>query len=71
MKLFFLDIDGTIDKTCNNGGYLQIEMQKPRKNAVKLLLLMDSGGTMIPYTKLLNELFQSVHKSNHYKEVKT
>lgn len=66
-----LDIDGTIDKTCNNGGCLQIVMEKPRKNAVKLLLLMDSGGTMIPYTRLLNELFQSVHKSNHYKDVKT
>lgn len=66
-----LDIDGTINKTCNNGGYLQIEMQKPRKNAVKLLLLMDSGGTMIPYSNLLNELFQSVHRSNHYKDVKT
>lgn len=65
-----LDIDGTVDKTCNNGGCLQIVMQKPRKNAVKLLLLMDSGGTMIPYTTLLNDLFQSVHKSNHYKDVK-
>ncbi len=65
-----LDIDGTIDKTCNNGGCLQIVMQKPRKNAVKLLLLMDSGGTMIPYSSLLNELFQSVNKSNHYKDVK-
>ena len=32
---------------------------------------MDSGGTMIPYTTLLSELFQSVHKSNHYKDVKT
>ena len=66
-----LDIDGTVDATCNNGGCLQIVMEKPRKNAVKLLLLMDSGGTMIPYTTLLNELFHSVHKSNHYKDVKT
>ncbi len=65
-----LDIDGTIDKTCNNGGYLQIEMMKPRKNAVKLMLLMDSGGTMIPYTRLMNDLFQSVNKSNHFKDVK-
>lgn len=65
-----LDIDGTIDKTCNNGGCLQIVMKKPRKNAVKLLLLMDSGGTMIPYSSLLNDLFQSVNKSNHYKDVK-
>lgn len=66
-----LDIPGTIDSTCNNGGYLKIEMERPRKNAVKLLLLMDSGGTMIPFSNLLNELFQAIHKSNHYKDVKT
>ena len=66
-----LDINGTVDKTCNHGGCLQIVMQKPRKNAVKLLLLMDSGGTMIPFSSLLNDLFQAIHKSNHYKDVKT
>jgi len=65
-----LDIDGTIDKTCNNGGYLQIVMDKPRKNSVKLMLLLDSGGTMIPYSSLLNDLFQAVNKSNHFKDVK-
>ena len=52
-----LDIETTVNKTCNNGGCLQIAMKKPRKNAVKLLLLMDSGGTMIPFTNLLNDLF--------------
>ncbi|MCD8130826.1 MAG: VWA containing CoxE family protein [Lachnospiraceae bacterium] len=66
-----LDIDNTVDKTCNQGGVLHIVMKKPRKNAVKLLLLMDSGGTMIPYSSLLNEIFQSVHRANHYKDVKT
>lgn len=66
-----LDIDNTIDKTCNNGGCLSIVMDRPRKNTVKLLLLMDSGGTMIPYTNLLNELFHSVNKSNHFKDIKT
>ncbi len=65
-----LDIEGTVDKTCNNGGCLSIQMKKPRKNAVKLLLLMDSGGTMIPYSSLLNDLFQAVNKSNHFKDVK-
>ena len=65
-----LDIDATIDKTCNNGGMLQIVMEKPRKNAVKLLLLMDSGGTMIPYTDLMAKLFKAVNKSNHFKDVK-
>ncbi|MFI3200269.1 MAG: VWA containing CoxE family protein [Eubacteriales bacterium] len=65
-----LDLQGTIDQTCNQGGYLHIKMQKPRKNSVKLLLLMDSGGTMIPYCDLLNDLFQAVNKSNHFKDVK-
>ena len=64
-------LDNRQFKTCNNGGCLQIVMKKPRKNAVKLLLLMDSGGTMIPFSSLLNDLFQAVHKSNHYKDVKT
>ena len=66
-----LDIDGTIDKTCNQGGMLHIVMKKPRKNSVKLLMLMDSGGTMIPYSSLMNDLFQAVNKSNHFKDVKT
>jgi len=64
-------LDKTVDATCNNGGYLKVVYDKPRKNTVKLLLLMDSGGTMIPYSDLMNELFQSVNKSNHYKDVKT
>lgn len=63
-----LDVEGTIDKTCQNGGFLQIVMEKPRKNAIKLLLLMDSGGTMLPYSQLMNELFQAVSRSNHFKE---
>ena len=66
-----LSIDETINKTCSNGGCLSIVMDRPRKNTVKLLLLMDSGGTMIPYTNLLNELFHSVNKSNHFKDIKT
>lgn len=66
-----LDIDKTIDKTCNNGGYLQLEFERPRKNTVKLLLLFDCGGTMIPFMNLCNELFQAVHKANHFKDVQT
>ena len=66
-----LDLDGTIDATCNNGGYLKLEFQKPRKNTVKLLLLFDCGGSMYPYSSLCNSLFQAVHKANHFKDVKT
>lgn len=66
-----LDLDGTIDSTCNNGGYLKLEFDKPRKNSVKLLLLFDCGGTMLPFSELCNDLFQAVHKANHFKDVKT
>lgn len=66
-----LDLDGTIDATCNNGGYLSLQFEKPRKNSVKLLLLFDCGGTMMPFSELCNDLFQAVHKANHFKDVKT
>ena len=65
-----LDIDSTIDETCENAGMLKIVYDKPRKNTVKLLLLIDSDGSMQPYTRLCNRLFQAVSKSNHFKDLK-
>ena len=66
-----LDLDQTIDSTCNNGGYLKLEFDKPRNNSVQLLLLFDCGGTMMPFAEMCNDLFQAVHKANHFKDVKT
>ena len=65
-----LDIDETIDATCNNAGMLKLVYEKPRKNTVKLLLLIDTDGSMQPYSKLCNELFQSLNKSTHLKDLK-
>lgn len=65
-----LDIDKTIDETCNSGGNLRIRMKKPRKNTVKLLLLMDSGGSMDMYSGFCTALFKAATKSNHFKELK-
>ena len=65
-----LDIDETIDKTCNNAGNLKLVYAKPRKNTVKLLILFDSDGSMAPYSELCNRLFQAVSKSNHFKDTK-
>ncbi len=64
------DIDETIDETCNNAGNLKVVYQKPRKNTVKLLLLIDSGGSMEYYSNLCTSLFQAVSKSNHFKDLK-
>ncbi len=65
-----LDIGKTIDETCDKGGMLHIVYDKPRKNTIKLLLLIDSDGSMLPYGRLCNRLFQAVSKSNHFKDLK-
>lgn len=63
------DIDETIRETCDNAGNLKVVYEKPRKNMVKLLLLMDSGGSMEYYSRLCSSLFQAVSKSNHFKDL--
>ena len=66
-----LDVDSTIHDTCENAGTLQIRYKNPRKNTVKVLLLMDSGGSMDYYSGLCSMLFQAATKSNHFKELHT
>jgi len=66
-----LDIDETIDATCDNAGMLKLVYEKPRKNTVKLLLLMDSDGSMTRYSQICSQLFQAVNQSSHLKDLKT
>jgi uncharacterized protein len=54
-----LDIDGTIDATARNAGLLDLRLVPERRNAVKLLLLLDVGGSMDPYVKVCEELFSA------------
>jgi len=53
-----LDLDGTIDGTARRG-FLDIQMRPERRNAVKLLLFLDIGGSMDPHIKLCEELFSA------------
>ncbi len=53
-----LDIDATIDGTARQG-WLDIRMRPERRNAIKLLLLLDVGGSMDPFVKLCEELFSA------------
>lgn len=54
-----LDLDGTIQSTARNAGILDLRMQAERRNAVKLLLLLDVGGSMDPYVRTCEELFSA------------
>ena len=53
-----LDLDATIEGTARRG-WLDIQMRAERRNAVKLLLFLDVGGSMDPYIKLCEELFSA------------
>ena len=53
-----LDLDATIEGTAKQG-WLDIHMRAERRNAVKLLLFLDVGGSMDPFIKLCEELFSA------------
>ena len=52
-----LDLDHTISATAKNAGMLDIKLVPERHNAVKVLLMLDVGGSMDPYIKVCEELF--------------
>ncbi|NBS77926.1 MAG: VWA domain-containing protein [Betaproteobacteria bacterium] len=54
------DLDNTIRSTAANAGYLDIKMRPERHNHVKVLLLMDVGGTMDEHVARVEELFSAV-----------
>jgi len=63
-----LDLPKTIDATCKNAGDIELIWTRSRKNAVKLLLLMDVGGSMEPFAQLCSLLFSAAHSSSHFKD---
>ncbi|HYT97550.1 MAG TPA: VWA domain-containing protein [Casimicrobiaceae bacterium] len=54
-----LDLDGTIEGTAKNAGWLDLRLQPERRNRIKVLLLLDVGGSMDPYVELCEELFSA------------
>jgi hypothetical protein len=53
-----LDLDGTIRATAEHG-YLDVQTRPERRNAVKVLLFLDIGGSMDPHVKVVEELFSA------------
>jgi hypothetical protein len=53
-----LDLDGTIAGTARQG-YLDIQMRPERRNKIKVLLMLDVGGSMDGHIKLCEELFSA------------
>ena len=53
-----LDLGGTIRATAEHG-YLDVKTRPERRNAVKVLLFLDVGGSMDPHVKTVEELFSA------------
>jgi len=66
-----LDLDATIDETADSAGRLSLVYRKSRRNAVKVLLLMDVGGSMDPYVRLCSQLFSAVNNQSHFKDLRS
>ncbi len=54
-----LDLDGTLAGTARNAGLLDIQLRAERHNAVKVLLLLDIGGSMDDHVRVCEELFSA------------
>ena len=63
------DIDTTVSKTARNGGLLDIIMRPERRNTVKVLLLLDNGGSMDAHVKVCEELFSAARSEFKHLEV--
>ena len=65
-----LDLEATIDKSARDGGDIDLVFSPPRANRVKLLLLIDVGGSMDPHAELCERLFSAAHAAKHFKAFK-
>ncbi len=61
-----LDLDDTVDATCKNAGELELVFHPPKRNRLKLMLLMDVGGSMDPYTRLVERLFTAASRAGRF-----
>lgn len=63
-----LDLDGTIRATAAQG-WLDVQTRPERRNAVKVLLLLDVGGSMDPHVRVMEELFTAAKAEFRHLEV--
>ncbi|MCK6545267.1 VWA domain-containing protein [Myxococcota bacterium] len=62
-----LDVEESIDKTCKNAGELTLEFHPPRQNEARVVLLMDVGGSMDPFTQHVEQLFSAAASLDHWR----
>lgn len=64
-----LDLDASIAATADHGGQLRLVFRRPRRNQVRVLLLLDVGGSMDEHASLADRLFSAVHQTGRFREL--
>lgn len=64
-----LDLDDTIASTARNAGMLDLHMVPERRNSVKVLMLLDVGGSMDDHITRVEELFSAARSEFRHLEV--
>lgn len=64
-----LDLDETIEETARNAGDIQIVERPERKNRLRVVLLMDSGGSMAPHAERVEQLFSALKQLRTFKSL--
>lgn len=62
-----LDMPLTIEKTCQNAGEIELAERPERINRMRLILLMDAGGSMEPHASLVSRLFTAANELKTFK----
>lgn len=63
-----LDVDATIAATSRQGGELDLVERRPLEPAMRVILLMDVGGTMDPFIQQVEALFSAASQASHFRE---
>ncbi len=66
-----LDLDETVDETCRNAGEIELVYRSERRNNVRLLLLMDVGGTMDPFYEPVSRLLTALHEERGLRDFRS
>jgi uncharacterized protein with von Willebrand factor type A (vWA) domain len=66
-----LDIDETISESAKNAGEIELVFNREKANRVRLVLMLDSGGSMAPHADVVDRLFTAAHEINKSRAFKS
>lgn len=64
-----LDLPETIARTCKNGGDIEIVERPERRNQARVVLLLDSGGSMDAHSRVVEAFFSAMKQGGGLRAV--